>query len=248
MNGLARFDWRKRFKFFGRQARFHYDTERIRNLARSGSHRDAVGGLWDEVGQLTFGFLRDHGLEPEMQVLDVGCGALRVGIHLIRYLEPQRCYGVDPIVELLDAGYEIELINVGLQHLLPRRHLATTSKFEFDRLSASRPFDVALAQPVFTHLPLVDLRLCLSKLADQTVPGSKFFATVFHSPDNHSWGRPLVHEPGGITSYSTRNPYHYRLSDLQRIVDSLPWSFDRLEQWDHPRGQEMVTFTRTRNS
>jgi hypothetical protein len=33
------------------------------------THRDFVGGLWDELGQLQFDFLKQHGL-PQHKLLD----------------------------------------------------------------------------------------------------------------------------------------------------------------------------------
>ncbi len=39
----------------------------------------AVGGLWDEIGQLQFDFLRAKGLLPRHKLLDFGCGSLRGG-------------------------------------------------------------------------------------------------------------------------------------------------------------------------
>ena len=40
-------------------------------------HRAFVGGLWEEVGQLQFEFLRAQGLLPEHKLVDVGCRAMR---------------------------------------------------------------------------------------------------------------------------------------------------------------------------
>ena len=59
------------------------------------AHREQVGGLWDEVGALQIDFLRAQGLRPPDTLLDVGCGCLRGGVHLVGYLEPGRYYGID---------------------------------------------------------------------------------------------------------------------------------------------------------
>lgn len=50
-------------------------------------NRGSVGGLWEEMGQRQLEFLVEQGLGPCDDLLDVGCGSLRGGVHFIRYLE-----------------------------------------------------------------------------------------------------------------------------------------------------------------
>ncbi len=45
----------------------------------AGTHRDMVGGMWEEIGRLQFEFLRARGLKPSHRLLDIGCGSLRGG-------------------------------------------------------------------------------------------------------------------------------------------------------------------------
>lgn len=42
-------------------------------------HRTCLGGRWDEIGDLGWNFLLNHGLRPETFLLDNGCGSLRPG-------------------------------------------------------------------------------------------------------------------------------------------------------------------------
>src|SRR6266446_8468342 len=61
-------------------------------------YRRFVGGAgdyWELIGQLQFRFLVDQGLAPSETFVDVGCGALRGGVKLIRYLAPDRYLGID---------------------------------------------------------------------------------------------------------------------------------------------------------
>ena len=46
------------------------------NLNRVG-HREFVGGHWDQIGELQFGFLIRQGLKPGHVFLDIACGSLR---------------------------------------------------------------------------------------------------------------------------------------------------------------------------
>jgi SAM-dependent methyltransferase len=223
-----------------------YDVERIRRMARSGEHRLAVGGLWDELGDLVLRYLIEQGLEPEMTVLDVGCGALRAGVPLVDHLEPAHYFGVDLTEELLDAGYYIELAGADLTHKLPRNQLVTTGGFELELLPAAASFDVAFAISLFTHIEAnTGLRKCLSNLAPRMRPGSVFHATFFLCPDEHPVDEPLHHRPGGITTHHDRNPFHYRADEIVTAAKGLPWKVGPPLEWNHPRAQLMTRFTRT---
>lgn len=222
----------------------YYNLDRSRRAVERGEHRSLVGGLWDEIGELTIRFLIDRGLRADQTVLDVGCGCLRVGVHLVEFLDPGHYYGTDISEDLLTVGHEVELAERNLQEKVPREHLLADGGFEFDRLPITEPFDVVLAQSVFTHLPGNHIRLCLHQLAAVTRPGSTFLATVFLCPDTYDWSKPIRHEPGGKTSYPAQDPYHYTADDLHSFVRDLPWRLESIEAWNHPRNQTMVTFIR----
>jgi SAM-dependent methyltransferase len=182
----------------------YFDHEKINKAVKSGRHREIIGGLWDEIGILQYQFLIDHGLQPRHTCLDIGCGSLRGGMHLIRYLEAGNYIGVDINQSLLDAGYEIELKKAGLQHKILRKNLFCTAAFEFDCLE--RRFDFALAQSLFTHLTFNQIRRCLDRLAPVMSIGGHFFATFFEIGQEQMLNLPYTHEPGGVITYDVRDP------------------------------------------
>jgi hypothetical protein len=53
-------------------------------------HRRVIGNVphWEYMGKLQLDYLVERGLKPEHNLLDVGCGPLRAGIHFIEYLTP----------------------------------------------------------------------------------------------------------------------------------------------------------------
>lgn len=220
------------------------DRDLVRRYVETGQHRELVGGLWDEIGRLSLQFLIDRGLRPDHYFLDVGCGCLRVGMLLIEYLDEGHYFGVDSSEDLLRVGYETELSGYGLNHKLPRQNLLCDEEFRFERLPEHPPFDMALAQSLFTHLPLNHIRLCLLRLAPAMRSGAPFFATVFHCRDDAQWGRPLVHERGGTMSFPARDPYHYRSADLNAAVSGLPWTLEPPIDWNHPNDHAVVEFVR----
>lgn len=207
-----------------------------------GSHRDMVGGLWRELGELQWLFMCDHGLRPRSSLLDVGCGAFRGGVPFVDFLEPGRYYGIDRSRDLLEAGYAREVIPAGLAPKLPRANLLCGAGF--DCRGFGRVFDLAIAQSLFTHLPAHLIRLCLRRLAAVIAPGGRLFATCFEVPPDYPHSQPFRHEPGGVVTWPDRDPYHYRFQTLRAIACGLPWRIDRVGAWDHPRGQSMLRLQR----
>lgn len=201
------------------------------------AHRKKVGGYWTEIGRLQYDFLVGQGLRPDSRLLDIGCGALRGGIHFVRYLEPGHYFGIDVNESLIRGGLR-EVAELDLEDRLPPENLRVTDRFDCDFGVA---FDFALAQSLFTHLPLNHIRLCLYRLAKVMPPGGRFFATFFEAPAKRPFDQPKGKR------YPERDPYHYRPSDLKWAATSVaPWKFRYIGVWGHPRGQRMVEFRRRR--
>lgn len=203
-------------------------------------HRNAVGGLWEEMGQLQFDFLVAEGLQPDHRLLDVGCGSLRAGVKLIPYLEPDRYAGVDQEQSLLAAGRA----ELGEELWAQRRPLLMAmDDFAVSRLG--RTFDVAVAQSVWTHISLNLVRRCLYGVEQVLAPGGRFYATFFPNPDGGHHTQPVAQPAGFLTNYD-RDPFHYDLDTLRWITDGTSLELENLGDWQHPRGQHMLRFTRRR--
>jgi SAM-dependent methyltransferase len=221
----------------------YYDLGRYKKFFLGLDHRGLVGGLWDEIGTLQFEFLKNRGLTSSNYILDVGCGSFRVGVHLVDYLDPGHYYGIDISADLMNAGYKRELGPLDLQSKLPRDNLSCNNGFEAGQFGVT--FDMAFALSLFTHLPLNHIKVCLSRLANVVRVGGVFYASVFLSPESHDWTQALHHARGGITTHPADDPYHYRMQDLAHCAVGLPWRFEPIGDWDHPRNQAMMMFTRT---
>jgi SAM-dependent methyltransferase len=209
---------------------------------RQGQHRTRAGGLWDEMGSLQLKFMVEQGLEGEDRLLDVGCGPLRAGIHFVEYLAPQNYYGIDVNETLLDVGYGVEL-PPKLRRKLPRDHLRCTDRFHCD---FGVTFDMAIAQSLFTHIPLNDIRLCLYRVAPRMRVGGRFFATFFEAPAEFRLDRVLDRKkPNKRDKFTERNPFWYWPSDLAWAATFAPWRFRYIGDWGHPKNQKMVEFVRT---
>jgi SAM-dependent methyltransferase len=217
------------------KSQYHHSAHIEREVAE-GRHREVVGGLWEEVGDLQLRFLIGQGLMPRHRLLDIGCGSLRLGVRAVRYLEPGFYVGTDLNPSLLEAGYRREIVDGGLADRLPRANLVPDDQFAFPGIDG--PFEMAIAQSVFTHLPLNDLLLCIRSLATRRFC-RRLFLTVFVAKDRDAWSAPLA-QRGGKVSFPAADPYHCHIDDLRYCAEAGgAASFHAIGDWGHPRGQEI---------
>ncbi len=219
----------------------YYDFENVDQSIKEGKHREIVGGLWDEIGRLQFELMRTQGLLSNHKLLDIGCGSLRGGVHFIKYLDDKNYFGIDINSSIIDAGYEYELDD-DLRNKLPKDNLKAIDDFDFSSFNIQ--FNFAIALSVFTHLPLNHIRICLERLADAIPPGGKFIASFFEIPETASNYSEYLQKPGNITTYSIKDPYHYKFSDFQNIAAGMPWTLHYLGDLQHPRNQKFILFER----
>jgi hypothetical protein len=100
-----------------------------------------------DAGRRQFIALLNQGLNPESLVLDLGCGCLRTGAWLIRFLEPGGYHGIEP------ARQRIEF---GLQYLLTKHEINLKEpRFDFnpdfDSSVFGVSFDFFLAGSIWSH-------------------------------------------------------------------------------------------------
>jgi SAM-dependent methyltransferase len=127
--------------------------------------------LWEDLGRWQLDLLRQRGLRPEHRLLDVGCGAMRLGCFAIPYLDDGCYHGVDAFDPYLDLAHRLaEQIP-----LRKRFHLLLSSEFEFERFGGA--FDYAIAQSVFTHLSAQQVDRCMAALSRVMAPGGAFLFT-----------------------------------------------------------------------
>jgi SAM-dependent methyltransferase len=203
-----------------------------------GAHRDFVGGMWEEIGALQLDFLRARGLAPHHRFVDVGCGALRGGLHFIRYLDAGNYHGLDINPSLLEAG-RAELRAAGLEGKQPR--LEADAEFRLSRFGQS--FDFGLALSVFTHLPMNPILRCLKNVQGQLSADGVFFASYFPAP-SPAHLEAITHQPGGVRTFSDADPFHYGLAELEWMAATAGLAVVDLGDWGHPRGQRMLAFRR----
>lgn len=204
----------------------------------SGAHREFVGGLWEELGNLQFEFLLENGLRPGHQLCDVGCGALRGGLKFIEYLDASNYCGLDVNESLIQAGL-IELKAAGLEAKAPQ--LLVDDKFRVSRFE--RDFDFALSVSVFTHLPMNDIVRCIREVTQSLAENGSYYTTFFQAPEACLL-TPLKHAPGGITTHYDDDPFHYSFEEMQALATFAGAGVELIGNWSHPRNQQMLRFFR----
>lgn len=206
-------------------------------------HRALVGGLWDTVGPLQFDFLVGRGLKPHHQLLDVGCGSLRGGAHFIEYLDAGGYHGIDRDDWIIKQGREQELAP-GLEEA-KRPTFIVRDDFDFSGFGTT--FDFALAQSVFTHIPMNSIHRALVNVAAVLAEGGVFYATFFENTHGPKWLEPIVQQPGNEASIVTTmdaDPFHYEFATLEWLAGLAGLRATYIGDWTHPRNQRMAMFDR----
>lgn len=197
-------------------------------------HRLVVGGAWDEIGALQFDFMVSKGLTPASKLLDVGCGALRGGVHFVRYLDDGNYYGIDINKSLLKAG-EQELRDSGLGD--KRVHLRRTD--HFDATDFGVHFDFGISVSLITHLSANHIMYCFKQMRRVMHEDSRFYFSFFEVPDlplSDEYSQPR----GGIVTHFLSDPFHYTREHIEYFARSAGLTACYVGDWGHSRNQQML--------
>jgi ubiquinone/menaquinone biosynthesis C-methylase UbiE len=184
----------------------------------------AIGGHWEEIGNLQFDFLVRRGMKPNHRMLDVGCGTLRGGRLAIRYLEPRHYTGIDISSNALKAALKL-VKEEGLTDRQPRLVHNRHRHLKFDQFRGET-FDYILAQSVFTHLMPGHIDECFDCVRSVMSPTSAFYFTV--------WFEDVTERP---------SPFEYRYP--RSLIEELSSKHNLVledfgHDYPHPRNQRMM--------
>lgn len=205
------------------------DPQGDEGIAKRG-HRDYVGGMWEEIGNLQFDFLLSKGLKPDSYLLDIACGSLRLGVKAIPYLERSHYLGIEKERGLVKAGLEKELDSKLKAQKQPK--VVISDSFEFEKLGQKADF--AIAQSLFTHLPPDLINLCFKKLYPWLEDKGVFYATFFET-DQKLKNPEKPHDHGYFA---------YTQAEMRGFGETHGFVAHYIGTWNHPRNQVIVEYRR----
>jgi SAM-dependent methyltransferase len=153
---------------------------------------------FERVGRLSFEVLFREGLQPSSKVLDVGCGALRLGYWLMRFQNPRCYFGIEVQQDMLKLGLE-QLVE---PEVVSRAEPSFSHNDDFDFSVFGEQFEFVYARSIWTHASKSQIRSMLASFAASSAPGGVF-----------------------LTSYAPASPWAKiprRWPRLHRLVAMLP--------------------------
>lgn len=193
---------------------FDYRTLRLAPRAiRKGAHKAQLGGgaaHFAQRGEFQLALLRHFGLVRESRLLDVGCGPLRGGLPLIRFLAPGHYRGVDANASLIEAAQH-ELAEAGLGEARAR----VTLLADFALAAIDERFDFVLLFSVLNHCTPDERARFFDSVPEVMAEGARI--VVSHA----DWLAAEELARAGLTC-SVRIE---RAADLPPDLDPARWSF-----------------------
>jgi SAM-dependent methyltransferase len=130
---------------------------------------------FERVGRHGFQVLLCEGLLPSSHVLDVGCGALRLGYWLLHFLDPGCYFGIEPQQDMLNIGLE-QLVE---PDVVQRAQARFSANDEFDFSVFGERFDFVIARSIWTHASKPQISQMLSSFAATSEPQGVFLASYY---------------------------------------------------------------------
>lgn len=217
-----------------------------KNNARSTSRQ-----YRDDLSSWQVPAIKEHiGTLNEKVFLDIGAGTIIPGEHFEKIGKPNKYYAQDIRLEPLLEGIEF-LKSKGVDTSI--FNTLVSDDFDFSLIKDGE-VDVAWSNSLFSHLSIDSICYCLKNLKSKMKRGSSYYTSMIILPDNiersdYSWnleaGSRYNKTPGclNITSRSSRNPFHYTKSTLNKypFVDQTGFELKAIHNYGHPI-QELVEF------
>lgn len=159
-------------------------SDAVRSRLRSAKHTASLGANlrgeeYEDLGRSFFDKLKEYGLSRGDVCVDYGCGTLRVGRHVIKYLEPEAYWGLDIDQYLLDEGRNLLGEALAAEK---RPNLRVISPQAIAEAAAARP-SMLFSAKVLSHVHPSELPAYVGNL--MTIIGSSGQAIVMSRWSDH---------------------------------------------------------------
>ncbi|MHA1566390.1 MAG: SAM-dependent methyltransferase [Alphaproteobacteria bacterium] len=212
------------FRIFGRRWNHFYawmlDRQERHNtiekiIAGSPQYTGKEKGLYDlSVAQFHLPLLELCGMTPQSRVLDFGCGFGRSAVHLVPFLEPGNYVGIDLSAERIRlAGDYMEREN-----LTDRGAVFHTARSDNSLAFLGHgSFDMVWARAVLVHMPLAEMRECLTEIHNALKDGGVFVGDVGLTRS-------------GTVKTSVKD-FWVEEPIIRKMVEEVGFSYDQVEDW-----------------
>jgi hypothetical protein len=112
---------------------------------------------FEKTGRAQLEALIRHGLNPWDRLLDIGCGALCGGYWMMHFLNPGCYFGVEPNLQMFEAGKE----HIPESDLLETKRPRFVHNDQYDYSEFGVEFDYFHAHSIWTHAPKKDIEKML---------------------------------------------------------------------------------------
>ena len=117
--------------------------------------------------------LLQQGLLPESKLLDFGCGCLRIAYWLVRFLDPDCYFGIEPARNRVQAGLRYLFTGDIVRTKCPRFDYNAN----FDSSAFGATFDFFLARSIWSHGSKAQIEATLNSFVRYANPGAKFLVS-----------------------------------------------------------------------
>ncbi len=178
------------------------------------------------VGRDTLTTLLLCGLNPRHRVLDFGAGALRLGYWLMRLLDPERYFAIEPQKRMIEAGRKVLFDDVLWNYKNPT--IAISDKCDMTRFGVQ--FDYVVARSILTHATPGMLIKILREFRAAAAPGAQFLASYWAASGPNQYP-----EPGEIGDDLP--------ADDWRFIKVVKYSREQMEKHGADAGLKVEEFT-----
>jgi len=133
--------------------------------------------------------------------------------------------GIEGEKALVTAGIEKEM----LFDLVEKKNPTFIYNYDFNFEGCSG-YDYAIAQSLFTHLTLEDIRKCFVNLYPISNDGGKFYFTFFEGDESKN-----IH----TASHANKN-WQYNFASLKNIAEECGFRVEYIGDWGHEKEQMMA--------
>lgn len=173
--------------------------------------------------------LLENGFDETKNFLDIGCGPLRMGRLFITFLLPNKYYGIEPEVAMVEQGLQEEIVKPFSNKLLwYKKPLFTyNSVFNIDEFDVK--FDFVLASQVFIHCGKAQLIQCLSNIRTKLYSKSKLFFNI--NVQNHTGELAKGVDKKWSYKYASHCGACYKEDDFIKIAENFGYKALRLNKF-----------------